>query len=431
MEAAIGSIESAVAAMPGSATNPAQPVPVTQTAQTLNVQNISTPARGEIVNNGTSTLIDPLVGNAMVLDNSIVRNFHETVGSEDMTTKLVAARRSLLQNMDWHTDSAVGYDLYTGNFPRDLLVSTGFPARDAVKIHEYLSGKALEFTIQCSASPFSAGVLQVIWRPSYSFNNNMFGTGGHTNPTYFDWSGDNMIDTSSLLLNIGEGNTATLRVPLTNLLPVLRPPCASVTSTPFTDAFLKFDAKAFNYWGQLYVRVYNKLNGAPEDEDIPLNLKIYAEIIDPFFAVLRPPRDITNLVLQDHGAILSTVASAAMPAIEDLAVGAATSLIQEGISKVGKHCTLYKPINEDPMSMNMAITNDLRHIVTLGYDSKDFNDSSLDSSEVPPEMSVKHIVSRRSRIKTIAWAATASGDLWSTKIGPLSTTTYADRKSVV
>lgn len=408
MDSTLG-VAAITAPTPNVEQTPAAPTPIDSTLQTINGLNISTPAQGLIINSGTSTIVDPLVGNQINVQEGFVRNVNETVGSEDMTTKSVAQRKCLVWDFEWGTEDPVGKELVTGSFPWDLVSSAGFPARDALSIHEYFSGKALQFTVQTSANPFAAGVLQLTWRPSYTGIQNQMGqfpkpglTSGQS------WNQNNVIDTTSIMLNVGEGNAAILTVPLENLLPVLRPPLKDLASTlDFSDEFLQFRPEDFNFWGTLHAKVFNRLKGTEEDFN-QLEIRVYAELIEPFMAVLRPPRNPIARTEEpmEHGAILSSVASAAMPMVEEAVTSAAAGAIG-GAFKVGKECTFFRPINEDPMALNLAVTNDQRHLMTLGYDARDFNSSTISTSEQPPDTNFTNICSRRSRIANQNWDAGA------------------------
>jgi hypothetical protein len=355
------------------------------------------------------------------------------MGIISMNTDTIIERRSLIGSFDWNSSSAIDTPIYSGEFPRALFKSNSFPAMEALKIHEFISAQALEFTLQASASPFVAGILQMIWTPSNYGQTNWSGISNPPLDKQRMINFNNMIDTSSLLLNLGEGNTATLTVPLTNILPVLRTQfLADKTIEQMSEVL--FDPNNFNFWGRIRINVFNILQGADE-EDQRLGLKLWATLKQPKLALLRAPHGVVRALpieSEYEGIILSvaaiaggiaasaaTAVAAAAPAIAVSAVTAGTVAAASSFGhSVGKHCTYYNEIGESPMTMNLSLSNDRRAILSLGYDTRDFSDSTTDLQDAPPELDCKWIASRRSRISTITnWdSTTAIGAVLSRRI---------------
>lgn len=396
---------------------PESTIPVTSAGSSALGVSISSPAQGLTVNQGTSNLIDPLLGNQIHTETNITKRMNESVGISNMNTQTTMDRRSLVASRDWLTSANPGTQIFKDQFPYCLFSSPSFPGAFALGIHEYLNAAAVEFTLQVSASPFSVGILQLIWTPSFSADLNKFGTAADTFANRDTTNPDNAIDCYSMLLNIGEGNTATLTVPLTNVLSILRTSTYRTLWTG-TTAQTNFTPENFNFWGNIAINVFNKLEGITAEEDQNLGVKLWARLIEPQTSLLRPYRDpITSSPFQSQGAMMSVAAavgSALASAAPSLAVGAASTIVgaaAQGIAhKVGKKCTYYTEIGEDPLCVNMALTNDHRSILSLGYDTKDFADTITDLSDSPAEVDFKGIAARRSRINRIAWEASSPLD---------------------
>ncbi|AKJ23343.1 polyprotein [Ampivirus A1] len=396
---------------------PESTVPVTASGSSAMGVSISSPAQGITVNQGTSNLIDPLMGNQIHTETNITKRQNESVGISNMNTQTTMDRRSLIASRDWLTAAQPGTQIFKDQFPYCLFASPSFPGAFALGIHEYVNSTAVEFTMQVSASPFSVGILQLIWTPSHSSDLNKFGTAADSFSARTTMNPDNAIDCYSMLLNIGEGNTATLTVPLTNLLSILR---TSTYRTLWngTNPQINFTPENFNLWGSIAINVFNKLEGITADEDQNLGVKLWARLIEPQTSLLRPYRDpITLASSNTQGAMMSVAAavgSALAAAAPSLAVGAATTVVgaaAQGIAhKVGKKCTYYTELGEDPLCVNMALTNDHRSILSLGYDTKDFADTTTDLSDSPAELDFKGIASRRSRIFRVPWEASSTLD---------------------
>lgn len=392
-------------------------VPVTSAGSSALGTSISSPAQGLTVNQGTSNLIDPLLGNQIHTETNNIKLMNESVGISNMNTQTTMDRRSLIASRDWLTNAPAGKQIFKDQFPYCLFSSPSFPGAFALGIHEYVNASAVEFTLQVSASPFSVGILQMIWSPSHTPDLNKFGAATETFSDRDSTNPDNMIDTYSMLLNIGEGNTATLTVPLINALSILRTGTSRIPWSG-TTAQTNFKASNFNFWGNIAVNVFNKLEGITADEDQNLSVKIWARLIEPQTSLLRPYRNpIATNALSTQGAMMSVAAavgSALASAAPGLAVGAATTVVgaaAQGIAhKVGKKCTYYTEIGEDPMCINMALTNDHRSLLSIGYDIKDFADSTVDLSDSPAETDFRAICARRSRIFNTPWTASAALD---------------------
>nr|UNY42010.1 MAG: polyprotein [Picornavirales sp.] len=389
-------------------------VPVTSAGSSKMGMSISSPAQGLTVNQGTSNLIDPLLGNEIHTETNNVKSLNESVGISNMNSQTTMDRRSLIASRDWLTDAVAGRQIFKDQFPYCLFSSTSFPGAFALGIHEYVNATAVEFTMQVSASPFSTGILQLIWTPSHSSDLNKFGAPAETFTARDTTNPDNAIDCYSMLLNIGEGNTATLTVPLVNVLSTLRTKTNRILWTG-DNPQLNFDPKNYNFWGNIAINVFNQLQGITEDEDQNLPVKLWARLIGPQTSLLKPyTNPITVSSLQTEGAMMSVAAavgSALASAAPSLAVGAATTIVgaaANGIAhKVGKKCTYYTENGEDPMCINFALTNDHRSILSLAYDTKDFQDSCTDLSDSPAELDMKAIAARRSRISNTPWTASA------------------------
>jgi len=424
---------------PISAEVPATATPV---SASLPAPAISNPAPGMSSNEGTSNLVDPLAGIATNVQVKSDKDYHESVGLKDMTVSSVMDRRALVNSVNWETSVTRGGILQTGQFPRVLISSTSFPARDLLKIHEYFSAKALEFTVQTSASPFSVGALQLLWYPGHTINTTTLAKPGDPAENIKSHTGENMVDTYSTILQIGNGNTATLTVPMTNVLSVLRNKYPLINWTG-SDEQLQFREQDWNLWGTFQIRVWNQLQGATTEEDQFLPVKTWVRVIDPYIALLRNPVDnITNEAVQTEGIVMGVAAAvggaiaagatAAAPAIGTAAAMGAAGLVTAGagalIDKVGKHCTYYSEVGESPMVMNMALTNDHRSIISMGYDRKDFHDSHVDLKPTPSEYDMKFIASRRSRIAIVKWTSDATGStaLYKENIYPWMGIQYAE-----
>lgn len=396
---------------------PESTIPVTSAGSSALGVSISSPAQGLTVNQGTSNLIDPLLGNQIHTETNITKRQNESVGISNMNTQTTMDRRSLIASRDWLTTATAGTQIFKDQFPYCLFSSPSFPGAFALGIHEYVNSTAVEFTLQVSASPFSVGILQLIWTPSFSADLNKFGSPADSFSSRDSTNPDNAIDCYSMLLNIGEGNTATLTVPLTNVLSILRTKTYRTLWTG-TNPQVNFSPENFNFWGSIAFNVFNKLEGITADEDQNLGVKLWARLIEPQTSLLRPYRDpITLASSSTQGAMMSVAAavgSALAAAAPTLAVGAATTIVgaaANGIShKVGKKCTYYTEIGEDPLCVNMALTNDHRSIISLGYDVKDFADTSTDLSDSPAETDFKGIAARRSRISITPWEASSTLD---------------------
>jgi len=377
---------------------------------------------------GTSTMIDPLAGAMVDTAADFSKQTYDTMGISDMTSITTMERRSLITRSTWTTTQDIGNEIFELDFPNALFRSPSFPALESLKIHEYVGAQAAKFTLTMSASPFAAGALQLIWRPASTGHTNFVGAGAlqerMENP-------DNMIDTYSMLLNIGEGNTATLTVPLTNVLSVLRTLFTAPTQDQIDD--INPPDSAYNTWGTIAVRVFNKLMGA-EDEDQNLEIRLWCELVEPQLSLLRAPKNpiptaqtegiVLGTMAAIGGAIAAAAPSIAVSAVTAGSVAAATTL---GHHIVGKKCTYYTEIGEDPMAMNLALSNDRRSILSLGYDVKDFEDSTVDLNDGPPEDDLRAICSRRSRIITLnTWTATAAQGvlLYKAELHPLTGTKF-------
>jgi len=407
-------------------------VPVTTSGSSKMGTSISSPAQGITVNQGTSNLIDPLLGNEIHTETNNVKNLNESVGISNMNSQTTMDRRSLIASRDWLTEAPAGKQIYKDQFPYCLFSSTSFPGAFALGIHEYVNATSVEFTLQVSASPFSTGILQLIWTPSHSSDLNKFGGPAENFAARDSTNPDNAIDCYSMLLNIGEGNTATLTVPLVNVLSILRTKTARI---PWfgTNPQLNFDPKNYNFWGNIAINVFNQLQGITEDEDQNLPVKLWARLIGPQTSLLKPyTNPIVTSTLENQGAMMSVAAavgSALASAAPSLAVGAATTIVgaaANGIAhKVGKKCTYYTEHGEDPMCINFALTNDHRSILSLGYDIKDFQDTMTDLSDSPAELDMKGIAARRSRISNTPWTASAgpTTSLVSFPVHPMTGTT--------
>nr|ULF99762.1 MAG: hypothetical protein [Picornavirales sp.] len=367
-----------------------------QVSSTTTSAHVSTPASLLINNDSTSTLVDSAVSEAVTVDPSFSKITYDTLGISPMDSDSVIFRRSLLTTVNWEPSYTRGTVLQVSNCPRDILSSASFVGMSALSIHHYLSAEALEFTIQAPASPFCAGALQLVWLPSSYGSTNFAGKGPLTANTQTLANYDNMIDTNSIILNIGDGNTATLTVPLTNCLSNLITYFAPKTQLDY-DNVVPNDS-FYNFWGNLLLVVFNPLLGNNEDHSF-LTCRIYARLVNPKLSMLVSPH---TVVLQ--GAALATLATTA-------ATAGATALAEKGaeavVHKVGKKCTYYSEVGEDPLAMNLALSNDHRSILSLGYDVKDFSDSHVDKLASGPETDVRAICALRSRVNTHAsWTST-------------------------
>lgn len=411
---------------------PESTVPVTSSGSSHMGVSISSPAQGLTVNQGTSNLIDPLLSNEIHTETNNAKRLNESVGISNMNSETTMDRRSLIASRDWLTEVTSGTQIYKDQFPYALFNSSSFPGAFALGIHEYVNASAVEFTLQVSASPFSVGVLQLLWTPGHSADMNKFGSPAGSFSDRNTINPNNAIDCYSMLLNIGEGNTATLTVPLVNVLSVLRTKTERVLWTG-ENPQLNFDPKNFNLWGSIAVNVFNQLKGVTETEDQNLPIKLWARLISPQTSLLKPyANPIATSLTQTQGAMMSVAAavgSALATAAPSLAVGAASTIVgaaANGIAhKVGKKCTYYTEYGEDPMCMNLALTNDHRSILSLGYDTKDFSDTMTDLSDSPAELDMKAIAARRSRIHLEPWTSSypATQLLTSFDIHPMVGTT--------
>lgn len=389
-------------------------VPVTTAGSSNMGVQISSPAEGLTVNQGTSNLIDPLLANEIHTETNMMKRLNESVGIADMNTQTTMDRRSLVASRDWITTVSPGTSIYKDQFPYCLFSSPSFPGAQALGIHEYVGAEAVEFTLQVSASPFSVGALMLLWSPSHTIDLNKSDTNDTSLKNREMFNYNNAIDCYSMILNIGEGNTATLTVPLTNALSILRTKTERILWDGRT-AQTNFEPRNFNFWGNIEIKCFNKLEGVTAEEDQNLSVKLWARLIQPQTSLLVPYRNPVASSLETEGAMMSVAAavgSALASAAPSLAVGAATTVVNAaaaGIAhKVGKKCTYYTETGEDPMAMNLSLTNDHRAILSLGYDTADFQDTTTDLTDSPAELDFKGIAARRSRIFIQEWNSTAS-----------------------
>lgn len=177
---------------------PESTVPVTSTGSSHLGVSISSPAQGLTVNQGTSNLIDPLLSNEIHTETNNAKRLNESVGISNMNSETTMDRRSLVASRDWLTEVPAGTQIFKDQFPYALFNSASFPGAFALGIHEYVNATSVEFTLQVSASPFSVGVLQLLWTPGHSADMNKFGSPASSFSTRDTTNLNNAIDCYSM-----------------------------------------------------------------------------------------------------------------------------------------------------------------------------------------------------------------------------------------
>ncbi|APG78975.1 hypothetical protein [Beihai paphia shell virus 4] len=358
----------------------------TQTSQT-DTGDVSSPADGLIQDSGTSHIVDPLLTTQeQVPDVEITKEF-SSMGIANMDSSNVMQRKSLISTFNWTSSQSTSGFIKEMTLPHDLVKSPGFPGRNALDFHEYFGARRLRFYIMVSCPPFARGAIQVIWIPTIGNNLANPSLGSSVNEALSSIDPDSMIDTTSVIINVGEGNAATFTVPITNAIETLRMPLPDVPSR-IDDPIP--DYERFHQWGKLFVKVFNKLDGVADDDKF-VNVNIYAELEDPQVSLLR-----NSIPLETQGGVLGTMSAAA---ITGMTAGAAETIIE----KVGTNCTEFA-ISHDEFTLNAISTGDARPVETLAFVPEDMCTLNNNFSEQPDEMNLINTINKRSRIDVISWA---------------------------
>jgi len=378
-------------------------------------QNISSLAVGNFTKDHDTADVDPLSGTINDSVPILKRDPHESVGTYKMDAPSLFERHVIFDHISWPVEKTPNTVLATYDVPYDLFNKGGkvFPFLALMPNYKWVTTNTIEFKMTASVSPFSVGQLAMIWFPgiSYDISGNHYG-GATYSPAR---NGNSMIDCDMSILDLGDENAVTLKVPITS-------PRSAFATRFYKPAFDGSNARInmlsedFNSFGKLVITSFSPLRGVAETEDQNVGVTLSASFGIPDM----------NILVGSHNVIIPpgrTEAGVVGALLGTELLGAAMNRITE---RVGEHCTDFT-INANGIGItNTSTTNDQRVVSTVAYVEKDVENGAIETNDGMIVKDLREMCRKRSRIAVHNWTSImAAGYVFAgTVIDPLYTQFY-------